>query len=284
MRKLFLFLTALCCTTALFAAKTLYLVPNGNWKSDNAKFAIYYFASDTDYGWSAIMSKEEDGTYKGEVPDAYSKVIFVRIKDTATEANWDNKWNQSKDLDIPTDGKDCYTVAEGAWDKGDGVWSKYIAPEKKDITYKVKAPEGTTECWIGGDWEKTGNWTFRQMGVVDAIDHKFELVVENQSTAFKYKYSASNDWDHKELKADGSEMEDRTFGDSIDVVAKFKVPAVTEWFIKGSFNGWADGYKLEGTDNTALSVKIALDANKKYEFKILRVNDKDSGWNPFVLI
>lgn len=148
----------------------------------------------------------------------------------------------------------------------------------QEITYKVKVPAGTTECWIGGDWEKNGNWTFRQMGTVDAIDHQFELKVENQLASFKYKYCSSNDWDHKELKADGTDMADRTFGDSIDVVAKFKVPAVTEWFIKGSFNGWADGYKLEGTDNKALSVKIALDANKKYEFKILRVNDKDSVW------
>ena len=148
----------------------------------------------------------------------------------------------------------------------------------QEITYKVKVPAGTTECWIGGDWEKNGNWTFRQMGTVDAIDHQFELKVENQLASFKYKYCSSNDWDHKELKADGTDVADRTFGDSIDVVAKFKVPAVTEWFIKGSFNGWADGYKLEGTDNTALSVKIALDANKKYEFKILRVNDKDSVW------
>lgn len=40
-----------------------------------------------------------------------------------TANNWDNKWNQTADLTIPTDGKN-YFKANGGWDKIDGTWSK----------------------------------------------------------------------------------------------------------------------------------------------------------------
>ena len=33
------------------------------------------------------------------------------------------KWNQTSDLTIPTNGTNCYTVKDGTWDKGGGTWS-----------------------------------------------------------------------------------------------------------------------------------------------------------------
>ena len=42
--------------------------------------------------------------------------------DSSTNS-WDNKWNQSSDQTIPTDGNNCYTVADGTWDAGGGSWS-----------------------------------------------------------------------------------------------------------------------------------------------------------------
>lgn len=41
----------------------------------------------------------------------------------ATANNWSNKWNQTADLTVPTDGTNCYTVKEGTWDNGEGTWS-----------------------------------------------------------------------------------------------------------------------------------------------------------------
>jgi hypothetical protein len=37
---------------------------------------------------------------------------------------WDNKWNQSADLTVPTDNQILYTLEEGEWDNGKGSWSK----------------------------------------------------------------------------------------------------------------------------------------------------------------
>ena len=59
-----------------------------------------------------------------KIPKGYSNIIFCRMNPSASANNWNNKWNQSSDLTIPTNGNNLYTVSEGAWDKGGGSWSK----------------------------------------------------------------------------------------------------------------------------------------------------------------
>ena len=40
------------------------------------------------------------------------------------ENKWDNKWNQTANLTMPTDGKNLYTVKDGWWDESDNSqWS-----------------------------------------------------------------------------------------------------------------------------------------------------------------
>jgi hypothetical protein len=40
-----------------------------------------------------------------------------------TKNDWSSVWDQTIDLTVPTDGKNCYTIAAGAWSKGSGSWS-----------------------------------------------------------------------------------------------------------------------------------------------------------------
>ncbi|MBQ8493219.1 MAG: hypothetical protein IJ464_02925 [Alistipes sp.] len=70
--------------------------------------------------------------YQVAIPEGYTSVIFVRMNPASTENNWNedtNKWNQTADLVIPTDGNTWYTVAEGAWDQGDGAWSNFASAQ-----------------------------------------------------------------------------------------------------------------------------------------------------------
>ncbi len=102
-------------------AKKLYLVPNSNWKQDNARFAAYFFGAGEK--WVNMTDEDKDGIYECEIPGSYPNVIFCRMNPGTTDNNWDNKWNQTADLTVPTDGTNCYTVTEGTWDKGGGTWS-----------------------------------------------------------------------------------------------------------------------------------------------------------------
>ena len=122
--------TLLLSMTTLFVSadsqpEYLYLTPNANWKVDNARFAAYFFGNgDT---WVSMTDSNGDGVYEVKVPTdkVYPNVIFCRMNSSAAANNWNNKWNQTADLVIPTSGANHYTVKEGTWDKGGGTWSTF---------------------------------------------------------------------------------------------------------------------------------------------------------------
>lgn len=116
----------------------LYLTPNSNWKQANARFAAYFFNNGEKWVDMTLVEGETD-LYSVVVPDGFVDVIFVRMNPSASANNWDNKWNQTSDLKVPTDGTNHYTVAEGAWDKGAGSWSTYT-PAVKPEPVALDAP------------------------------------------------------------------------------------------------------------------------------------------------
>lgn len=105
--------------------KWLYLNPNSNWKQSNAKFAAYFFTKNVSGEYWQWMMKLEGTSYYGcVIPGSYNNVIFCRMNSSATNMNWDNKWNQTGDLTIPTDGKNLFTVPSSSWDGATSTWSK----------------------------------------------------------------------------------------------------------------------------------------------------------------
>ena len=105
--------------------KVVYLKPNSNWTQSNARFAAYFFGGSVGEKWVS-MTACGDGTYEVHLPEGYDygcSIIFCRMNPSTTANNWNNKWNQTADLNTPTDGKNLYTVKDGTWDKGGGTWS-----------------------------------------------------------------------------------------------------------------------------------------------------------------
>ena len=108
------------------SGKSIYLIPN-IWDANDATeyYAAYFFGGTSTEAW---MKMTLDGTYYTcEIPKGdYSKVIFTRNGSDAT--GWGSHvWNQTEDLTIPTDGKNCFKVT--SWDSGkdgksSGTWSK----------------------------------------------------------------------------------------------------------------------------------------------------------------
>ena len=126
MKKLSILLTTLLCAVAL-NAKTFYLVPNDNWKQASAKFSIYYFGGEgITASFTDFMTSTDGIHYETTVPDAATTIIFVRHNPSATSPAWDaNKWNQTKNITVPTDGNNCFTMAADVWDEPNGTWSTY---------------------------------------------------------------------------------------------------------------------------------------------------------------
>jgi hypothetical protein len=112
------------------APEKLYLTPNSNWKKDKARFAAYFFGNGEKWVGMTKVEGETD-LYEVSVPAGYPNVIFCRMNPGQTANNWNNKWNQTVDLIIPTNGNNHYTVKTGTWDKGGGTWAQYV-PEGEE--------------------------------------------------------------------------------------------------------------------------------------------------------
>ena len=110
---------------AVESTNKIYLKPNSNWAKDGARFAIYTW--DGGDQWFDMKDTNGDGIYEAELPASVSNIIFCRMNGGAAANNWNNKWNQTADLKVQTNGNNCYTVKEGTWDQGGGTWSRIAA-------------------------------------------------------------------------------------------------------------------------------------------------------------
>jgi hypothetical protein len=78
--------------------KNVFLKP-GLWNVDGARYAAYVWDGQGDK-WYDFAAAEEAGVYTAAVPDSYTGMILVRMNGQTTENNWDNKWNQTADIDF----------------------------------------------------------------------------------------------------------------------------------------------------------------------------------------
>ena len=183
---------------------TLYLVPNSNWKADNARFAVYSWDGSGN-AWTDMTDSDGDGVYEGTIPAGYDSIIFCRMNPSAAANDWGNKWNQTADMTVPTDGTNCYTVKEGTWDSGGGTWSTYTPegeepsePEESEPGETEPAPAGTyyvagvaALCgseWVAADEANLMTWN-GETGL-------FELVYENVAVGtYQFKVTDGT-WDN----------------------------------------------------------------------------------------
>ena len=89
--------------------KVVYLVVNDNWKVDNARFAVCFMNSDKSVQTWVDMNKIQlqyatKDLYVATVPADQKYVIFCRMNGATTDNNWDNRWTQTDDVELPTDG------------------------------------------------------------------------------------------------------------------------------------------------------------------------------------
>ena len=101
-------------------ATTVYMKPNSDWLKDGARFAAYFFQDGKTEKWVSMTDSDGDGIYEAAVPSGYNNVIFCRMNGSATANNWNNKWNQTGDLTVPTGNNILYTISgwsTGSWGK-----------------------------------------------------------------------------------------------------------------------------------------------------------------------
>ena len=193
----------------------LYFKANSNWKSDGARFAAYFFGNGE--RWVSMTSIGND-YYMVKVPTdkTFPKVIFARMNGSNNNNGWGNKWNQTGDLTIPTNGRNtfnapstCYDGYTGGWQTSaytptftvagtfngwaaeaddtnkmtyteDGIWKITIQINNGDHKYKV-ASGSWTASWPGSDKEFTTTYT--KSNVTFTFDMNTTTVTETVACA-----------------------------------------------------------------------------------------------------
>lgn len=113
--------------------KTIGLVP-GVWAADGASFAAYAFNSDTENAWFPFV--EVSGAYGTQVPESFAKIILVRLKPATAEGfstdnyglNWDNKWNQTDDIDFTAVADNTVFTITGYVEGGNSTYTTGSVP------------------------------------------------------------------------------------------------------------------------------------------------------------
>ena len=141
------------------APTTIYLKPNDNWLSANARFAIYWWADGGKNGWVDMTAVDcYSDTYTAEIPVGVTEFKFVRLNPNTNANNFNDgvKWDETLNLTIQNDGKNLYTIAADAWSNDNGTWSTYSAPATYEITLKATT-NGTVKAKYGSTEKSSGN-------------------------------------------------------------------------------------------------------------------------------
>ncbi|MBR5862609.1 MAG: hypothetical protein IKZ08_04685 [Bacteroidales bacterium] len=123
---------------------TIYLQPNSNWLEADARFAAYFWQSGKSEVWVDLVKDANESLYKCDVPVGYTNVIFTRMNPASSANSWDNKWNQTADLVVPTDDKVCYVITPNTWDN-DGYWTVYPTADPTPDPTPEPDPDPTPE-------------------------------------------------------------------------------------------------------------------------------------------
>ena len=135
------------------AATHLYLKPNGNWKSDGARFAACFMDDKKgNHTWRSMTINND--IYSCEIPTNKTYVIFCRMNPGNDSNDWNNKWNQTGDLTIPTDGKNLFTLKDGVWEGATETWST-IYDNSKWAIYDPEENEEEQVVYL----KPTGYWS-----------------------------------------------------------------------------------------------------------------------------
>lgn len=135
----------------MFDTKKVYLKPNDKWKTDNMRFAAYFYVSSNDSKnkWMNMELTSIDGVYSCDIPteyegaDDYNHVIFCRMDPSKEENNWGNCKNQSDNFKLfstesGTFDKNCFTLWNDQWGDKDhpatGQWSLINDEATYDVT------------------------------------------------------------------------------------------------------------------------------------------------------
>lgn len=171
-------------------------VDGNDWSKDDAKLFLYFFQStdNTKSIW-VPLSPIESGSkvYVGTMPSGiepwYDLVSVVRKSSTGTAGNWDDRWNQSCDINIPNNynpddntGCDCNFLNE--------FYAKNNLDDNCVVDYDWKGYAPTASSLASAATIAAGGVTMEKISICpNDLGGPFSLRVKLNSSKTEYVYS-----------------------------------------------------------------------------------------------
>lgn len=259
MKKIFTLFAALACVMSMSALTYNVTVPEGT--------KVCYIAGAMN-GWSHTeMTKVDETHYTLEVATATNEMEYKYC----SGPDW-------KYVEKKADGSDIENRKYSESDvvaKWGAVYNPEVVVEKKDMVYNVTVPAGTNACYIAGDMT---SWGHREMTKVDDTHYTITLTAAPDDA---YKYCSGPDWKYVELKADGGEVQNRSYAEN-DEVAKWKevyneggtINPQDVYYVTGNAalfkdNAWkSDAIAMTGADGVYTHTFTAVEAGVECQLKV----------------
>lgn len=91
---------------------TVYMKPSNTWKDSGKTFVAWIWADGGEGKWYSLSDSDSDGIYEVAFPANLNKIIFVLMNG---ENDWNNKVDQTANLDVPTDSHNAYVIYSTEW-------------------------------------------------------------------------------------------------------------------------------------------------------------------------
>ena len=154
----------------------IHLKPNDNWKSNDARFAAYFFSGTGGDVW-VDMIENAQGVYSCKIPTGgHKKVLFGRMNpNTDNGFDWNNNqiWNKTKDLELLSE-DNCFALSNEAWGNNelpaDGEWFRLL-DDSQWKTYSTPTYTVTIKPTIHGTYSVVCN------GRTYPVSYKEDIVI-----------------------------------------------------------------------------------------------------------
>ena len=152
-----------------------------SWGADITDMFAYFFDGTTAKGneWhgdtaSSTTIKDGDTYCVFNVPTGATGVVFNFVHSGWSETEWTH---QTHDLEIPTDGKDCFTLGSQDNYKYRGTWSTFATVKRTITKTAVEFTAGgvaTGETWSAGTDKVDDGTTYNVPGAQYVAGHVFD--------------------------------------------------------------------------------------------------------------
>ncbi|MBR2379145.1 MAG: starch-binding protein, partial [Bacteroidaceae bacterium] len=204
------------------------------------------------------------GAYNGW--DIANAALMTKVDDTHYTITLDNvtkaseyKYTCGKSWEYVEQKAGGIDVANRTWSENDVVEAWLDMPTStpdviESLTYNVTVPVGTPYCYIVGAYN---GWTPARATAMNKIDDThYTVTLDEVSKSMEYKYICGQSWDYVELRADRTDVANRTWSENDVVEAWANIPnkdpetpgsltynvtvpeGTPACYIVGEFNGW----------------------------------------------